>query len=91
MATAILRYGFFSAFLLIPIGASALTGDPAIRPRIEASDGTVLSPTLVRYWHASRWHGHILPLDFEKHCAYGKRWQPFPTDHGYAYACVPWR
>jgi hypothetical protein len=86
MASAILRYGCLLALLLAPAGASALVGDPAaFRTGIGAADDS-LSPRRAHYWR-----GHILFPDYQKHCPYGKRWQPFPTDHGYCYACVPWR
>jgi hypothetical protein len=86
MAAMILRYGYLLALLLAPAGASALVDDPApFRSGIGAADDS-LSPSPAHYWRS-----HILMPDYQKHCPYGKRWQPFPTRHEYYYACVPWR
>jgi hypothetical protein len=77
------------AFVLAPAGAYALVGDPAaFRSGIGAA-GDSLSPSLARYSHY--WRRSIAPEDYQTHCGYGMRWQPFPTEHGYTYGCVPWR
>jgi hypothetical protein len=88
MAAAIVRYGSLLALLLAPAASFALTADPAASGVAAAvHDGLSSSPA--HYW---RWRGHhILPPDYQRHCGYGMRWQPFPTRYGYAYACVPWR
>jgi hypothetical protein len=91
MAAVILRYGFLSVLLLAPVGASALVGDPAAFRTGLGAAGDALSPSPAHYWRSHIWHGRVLPLDYQKHCGYGQRWQPFPTDRGYAYSCVPWR
>ena len=92
MAAKILRYGCVLALLLAPASAYALAGDPAaFRSGIGAA-GDDLSPNAVRYTrYAHHWRGRILPVDYQQHCGWGMRWQPFPSDHGYVYACVPWR
>ena len=92
MSATMLKCLCLLAFLLTPVGAYALVGDPAAFHSGIGGTEDSLSPSLVRYWHHWRhWRDHVLPADYQLHCGWGMRWQPFPTDHGYAYSCVPWR
>jgi hypothetical protein len=81
------------ALLLASTSADAAVGDYGTG--IATANESVVAPA--RYYHRyhSRYHRYY-PLyrmrpDYQRACRYGMRLQPFPTYHGYRYACVPWR